>query len=190
MPMQETGKRVLSSRRSGNFLDRYGSAGSEDKLRRILDAVRAAVAGKRSYIAGNILNLLIYLRSDLRGYDFSRLVVQQAYLRGAELPEVNFPLADLSTSVFTGTFTSILCVAVSPNGGLLAVGTTTGEALLRQADTLTPLHACLGHADGYAPSLSARIASCWQAAARIRRSVSGIPVQANASTSYMGMAAL
>ena len=130
------------------LLDTYGSAGSENKLRRILDAMRAAMNGKRSYSAGNILNLLIYLRSDLRGYNFSRLVVQQAYLRGAELPEVNFAFADLSTSVFTETFTSILCMAVSPNGALLAAGTTTGEVLLRRADTLTSLYACLGHADG------------------------------------------
>jgi WD40 repeat protein/DNA-binding XRE family transcriptional regulator len=130
------------------LLDTYGQSGSESKLRALLAVLRATMADKQSYAAGNILNLLLYLHCDLRGYDFSHLSVQQAYVRGVALPEVNFACADLSTSVFTETFTSVLCVAVNANGKLLAAGTTTGEVLLRRAAHLTLLHTCLGHADG------------------------------------------
>lgn len=130
------------------LLNAYGHGESERKLRNILDQARLLQPLKLSYAAGNILNLLICLQADPREYDFSHLIVKQAYLQGVNLPGANFAHADLATSVFSETFTSILCVAVSPNGDRLAVGTTTGEVLLRRADTLTPLFTCLGHVDG------------------------------------------
>lgn len=130
------------------LLSAYGNIESETKLKNILARMRVMQARKFSYAAGNVLNLLVYLQVDLRGYDFSHLLVRQAYLQGADLREADFAGADLTTSVFNETFTNILCVGLSPNGELLAVGTTTSEVLLRQANTLTPLFTCLGHADG------------------------------------------
>ncbi len=130
------------------LLSAYGESGSETKLKNILTLMRNMQLGKFSYAVGNLLNLLIYLQIDLRSYDFSHLVVRQAFLQGADLRDTNFNNADLTASVFTETFTSTLCVALSPNGELLAAGTTTGEVLLRQSNTLTPLFTCLGHTDG------------------------------------------
>src|SRR5262249_55630647 len=85
---------------------------------------------------------------DLRNYDFSKLVVRQAYLQETALRGANFASTDLTTSIFTETFTSVLCVALSQDGRLLALGTTTGEVLLRRADHLLPLYTCPGPADG------------------------------------------
>lgn len=130
------------------LLSNNREAETAEKLQHLLDKLRMMPPRKQSYAAGNILNLSISCHLDPRGFDFSHLSVRQAYLQGVDLPEVNFASADLNTSLFTETFTSILCVALSPDGQLLAAGTTTGEVLLRQADTLTPLFLYSGHADG------------------------------------------
>src|SRR5207253_7526827 len=117
-------------------------------LKLILAALHTHYPSKTSYAAGNVLNMLVYLHADLRSSDFSHLTVRQAYLQGVSLPEVNFACSDLATSVFTDTFSNILCVALSPNGKLLAAGTTTVEVRLWRADTVTPLFTYHGHADG------------------------------------------
>lgn len=125
----------------------FGKNELVEKLRRILATKEALPERKNGYTAGNILNLLLHLRADLRGFDFSFQTVRQAYLQGAELIDVNFTHANLATSVFTETYSSILCVALSADGKLLAAGTTTGEVRLWQAVALTPLATYSGHAD-------------------------------------------
>jgi transcriptional regulator with XRE-family HTH domain len=99
------------------------------------------------YAAGNILNLLILLEVDLRSYDFSHLTVWQAYLRGVKLQNVNFSSSDLTRSIFTDTFGSILSVTYHPDkkSRLLAVGTATCEVRIYEAGI--PLTICQGHKD-------------------------------------------
>jgi WD40 repeat protein/transcriptional regulator with XRE-family HTH domain len=120
----------------------------EKKLKLILAALRGHHPSQSSYAAGNVLNLLVYLHTDLRSSDFSHLAVRQAYLQDVTLPEVNFSHSDLATSAFSDTFSNILCITLSPNGKLLAAGTTTAEIRLWHADTVTPLFTCPGHEDG------------------------------------------
>lgn len=103
---------------------------------------------KPDYAAGNLLNLLLHLQFDLRGYDFSALTIRQAYLQNMRLAQVNFASATFTHAVFTQTFSSLQCVAASPDGQLLAAGTTTGEVWFWQLNDLTPLGTCLGHVDG------------------------------------------
>ncbi len=124
-----------------------GKEGSEQKLRNILTERRKLRPQTPSYVAGNVLNLLVQLNANLRGYNFSHLMVWQAYLQGVALPEVNFSHADLGKSVFTDTFGSILSVAMSRNGELLAAGTTNGEIRLWNAASATPVCTCQGHTD-------------------------------------------
>lgn len=121
---------------------------SEQKLKRMLGMLHVESALRHSYAAGNILNLLIQARADLRGLDFSHLTVRQADLQGVRVPEINFARADLATCRFTDTFSSILCLAVSPDGALLAGGTTTDEVRVWQAESATALCCCVGHGDG------------------------------------------
>ena len=119
----------------------------EEKFRQRLVALRHLAEQQNTYEAGNILNLLVQTGSDLRGFDFSRLAVRQAYLQEVELHDINFAHADLATSVFTNTFGSTLCVALSLEGDLLAAGTTTGEIRVWYATSGLPRQTFRGHAD-------------------------------------------
>ena len=85
----------------------------EQRFQSLLATLREQGNQRPGYAAGNLLNLLIQMGCTLRGYDFSHLVVRQAYLQGVGLPEVDFAHANLATSVFTDIFGSTLCVAFS-----------------------------------------------------------------------------
>jgi WD40 repeat protein/transcriptional regulator with XRE-family HTH domain len=127
------------------LLNTRGKEGLGEKLKRILSTLREMPLHMHSYVAGNTLNLLIQAQCDSHDYDFSHLMVRQAYLQGVSLPDVNFAHADLATSVFTDTFGSILSVAFSPNGNLLAAGTANGEIRLWNIASGTTLPTCQGH---------------------------------------------
>src|SRR5205807_7397113 len=118
------------------------------KGRDILAKQRQVHAQQPSYLAGNILNLLNYLHCDLRGFDFSHLVVRQAYLQDVMLPEVNFAHTHFKASMFTNTSGNILAVAYSPQGQLLAAGTTTGAIWIYDTPGGVPRLTCHGHTDG------------------------------------------
>jgi len=129
------------------FLANFNQQEIEDKLQSLLAALRKEGPQKSGYTAGNILNLLLFLDYDLHGYDFSSLTVRQAYLREKGLPKVNFAHANLSGSVFADTFGSVLSVALSPDGKLLAAGTANGEVRIWQMENRRLLHTCKGHTD-------------------------------------------
>ncbi|MBW4608007.1 MAG: hypothetical protein KME22_12495 [Hassallia sp. WJT32-NPBG1] len=83
------------------------------------------------YAAGNILNLLCHLQTDLNGYDFSCLTIWQAYLQDTSLQQVNFAYADLSMSVFAKTFGSTFFAAFSSDG---KIATAHSEGYIRLWD--------------------------------------------------------
>ncbi len=129
------------------LISTYQKAGCEKRFSALLAQLRAAPLQHTGYAAGNILNLLIQLGSDPRGYDFSWLTVRQAYLLGANLPEVNFSHAHFVKSVFTHTFGSVFSLALSPDGAQLAVGTANSEISLWQTTSNVPLLTYRGHTD-------------------------------------------
>jgi WD40 repeat protein len=145
--VRESQDRLILTPLAERLFGILGKAGVEKKLEKMLSTLREATAQRAGYAAGNVLNLLIHLQSDLRGYDFSHLTVRQAYLRNAFLPEANFAYADLTSSVFTDTFGIIAAVAFSPDGELLAAGTGDGEVHLWQAATGMPLRTLKGLTD-------------------------------------------
>jgi WD40 repeat protein len=112
------------------LLSRFGKEGLEQKSKRILSRLRMTLTKQPSYAVGNLLNLLIQLKFDLRGYDFSHLVICQAYLQGVSLPQMNFAYATFAKSFFTDTFGAIMAIAFSPSGKQLAVGTDNKEVRL------------------------------------------------------------
>jgi WD40 repeat protein len=125
----------------------------ENQFQQILSDLKTQAVSESSYAAGNILNLLCQLKIDLTGYDFSHLTVWQAYLQDVNLHQVNFTGADLNKSVFAKQITSILCLAFSSDGQLLATGDVNGEIQLWEVSTSKLLLICKGHA-GWVHSLA------------------------------------
>jgi WD40 repeat protein len=119
----------------------------EEMFRQRLIALRNLPEQQNNYEVGNILNLLVQTDFDLRGTDFSHLVVRQGYLQEANLPDVSFAYANLATTIFTETFGSILSVAFSRQGDLLATGTTTGEIQFWHAASGPSVQTLRGHTD-------------------------------------------
>ena len=72
-----------------------------ERLNQHLWELRKSPTGSQGYGVGNLLNLLIYLRVDLTGADFSHLSVRQAYLAEVNLNNVNFSYVDFRHCVFT-----------------------------------------------------------------------------------------
>ncbi|MEO1133083.1 MAG: NB-ARC domain-containing protein, partial [Cyanobacteria bacterium J06639_1] len=116
----------------------YGSHADIDaKLRAIVDRLReialssgeppARVASRQGYGSSNAIALCRYLQIDTNNYDLSHLTVWQANLQGVNLQRANLQQADVSRCTFTQSFSSVLAIALSPDGTLLAAGDDSGE---------------------------------------------------------------
>ncbi|MEH2067005.1 MAG: NB-ARC domain-containing protein [Nostoc sp.] len=117
----------------------------ENQLIQILTKLRQTSPLEPGYTAGNILNLLCHLETDLSGYDFSYLTVWQADMRSINLYNTNFVSANLAKCVFTETLGGIFSVAFNPNGKLLATGDTNNEIRLYQVVDGQQMLTCRGH---------------------------------------------
>lgn len=106
-----------------------GSPSAEQHLQKLLGHLRTLSLAP-GYAAANLLNLLLHLGVDLRGYDFSSLYLRQLYLRGVSLPQTNFAGAALIDSVLTEPFGLVYTVAFSPDGQYVAAGTSEGAIYL------------------------------------------------------------
>lgn len=62
------------------------------------------------YVVGNPIDILVQLKVDLRGADFSGLSIQQADLRQVDLAGVNFQNADLTKSIFSESLNSAMAI--------------------------------------------------------------------------------
>jgi WD40 repeat protein len=105
------------------------------------------------YAAGNMLNLLGWLKADLRGADFSAMPIRQAYLAEVPLHNVSFRNAKFQKTVFAEVIGGVLCTAFSPDGQQLAVGDSKGEIHLWRVRDGRPLLTLKGHS-GWVSTLS------------------------------------
>lgn len=117
----------------------------ELQLRRVLERLHQDYRDRLSYAPGNLLNLLCELGFNLRGYDFSHLMVWQADLQGMALQQVNFSRAHLARSVFTKTLGGALSVTFSPDGQRLATSDINGIIRLWQVSDGKQILTCEGH---------------------------------------------
>lgn len=116
----------------------------EHKLGRLITKLRNEVIDPLGYGAGNMLNLLGQLETNLTGYDFSHLNLRQADLRSLNLHQVNFTQSTFQDCAFAATFGGITCVAYSPNGEHFATSDTNGNISIWNANG-KQLTDCNGH---------------------------------------------
>jgi WD40 repeat protein len=79
------------------------------------------------YGSGNLLNLLGCMNREICNYDFSELVIRQAYLKGINLHHINFARSQFINPSLTQAFGSIRAVTFSPNGKYLATCDSNGK---------------------------------------------------------------
>ncbi|GAB4467308.1 MAG: NB-ARC domain-containing protein [Elainellaceae cyanobacterium] len=125
--IRETQARMILVPLAKRLLEVQNQAGLEERVRSHLARLRRTPQAQSGYTAGNLLNLLVQVGTNLEGWDFSGLEVWNAYLRGVNLHRVDFTGANLTRSVFTETFSQILAIAFSPDGKLLATGDVNHE---------------------------------------------------------------
>ena len=143
--VQESQRRLLLQPLAQWLADRLGRTGAVQRLRDLLMTVREESAHAPGYAGANILHLLLELKGDLQGFDFSQLAIWQADLRKASLADVDFRGADLTGSTFADTFGAIASVAVSPDGRCLAAGGTDSIVTIWSIADFQPLHLLRGH---------------------------------------------
>jgi WD40 repeat protein/transcriptional regulator with XRE-family HTH domain len=119
----------------------------ENQLTQILANLQKTSPLEQSYTAGNVVNLLCHLGTDLSGYDFSSLTIWQTDLRNVNLHNTNFSDANFDRYVFAETFSAILSIAFSPDGKFLATGDMNAEIRLYQVADWKQLFTCKGHTD-------------------------------------------
>lgn len=132
--IREMQKRLIVEPIATQLLSQFGHAQAvEQPLKVMLKQQQQQAPRSPSYLAGNLLNLLVSLQVDLRSWDFSNLAVWQADLRQVNLAGVNFHNADLATSVFTETLGGIISLAFTPDGEQFATGDADGKIRLWRA---------------------------------------------------------
>jgi hypothetical protein len=132
--------RLLSARLGDN-------SAIQTRLVELLERWRGRPASEQGSGPGTVVTLLRLLRGgDLRGFDFSRLSLLQAYLAGVEAQDTSLAEAHLVDAVLAEAFPPPFRVALSDDGGLMAVGTASGQIWLYRVADRTPLLVIQGHA--------------------------------------------
>jgi hypothetical protein len=140
------------------LLAHFGSKSQlEHHLCSLLDGLRGATPTQTGYAGGNLLNVFCYLKTVLKGLNFSALVIRQAYLLNAVLHDTNFKDAQVEQTVFAETFGGIVSVVFSPDGQRLATSDSRGDIQIWDAQTGTQVVRCQGHqnwtwAVGFSPN--------------------------------------
>ncbi|MEH2229387.1 MAG: NB-ARC domain-containing protein [Nostoc sp.] len=142
--VREMQKRLIVEPIAEQLLLQFGNAQALEQQLKIL-LQQQQQAPQPNYLAGNLLNLLVQLQSNLRSCDFSALTVWQADLRQVNLAGVNFRNADLATSVFAETLSSVMSVSLNPEGSLLATGDLDGKICLWRVVDGQPVLTLQGH---------------------------------------------
>ncbi|MBD2028165.1 WD40 repeat domain-containing protein [Leptolyngbya sp. FACHB-711] len=117
----------------------------EAQLQQLLAQLQKRLPVGSGYAAGNLINLLCHLQTDLTGYDFSHLTILQAYLQGVNLRQVSFAHCKFVKSVFTQTFGGVLSVTYSSDGTYLITGDSNGEIHLWDTTSGNKRMTCRGH---------------------------------------------
>jgi WD40 repeat protein len=100
---------------------------------------------QHGYGGGNLLNLLRYLKIDLRGFNFSGLLIRQALMHDITLHQTNFSRAVFHQCQFANTFGGVTCIAFSPDGQFFATSDSNGILTIWSVANMHPIARCQGH---------------------------------------------
>jgi WD40 repeat protein len=112
----------------------------------LLDGWRGRPTTQQGYGPGNVINLLRVAHGDLRGLDLSHLWIRQAYLAQVDAQGASLAGSHVVESVLAEAFDFANSVALSPDGLLLAVGTSTGPVYFWRLADRMPLWKAQGPA--------------------------------------------
>jgi WD40 repeat protein len=107
----------------------------ERRLQQILAQFTAGSFVAASYGAGNCLNLLCQLQSDIAGLDLTGLSIRQADLRDLPLHQVNLTDTNLETSLFAESIGDIYTLAISPDDRLVVNSGSDGKISVWEIET-------------------------------------------------------
>lgn len=119
-----------------------------EHLKHLCEMLKTKQETRQGYAAGSIINILIHLQFDLRFFDFSTLTIRQACLQNTQLCRVDFQNCEFSGSTFLETFSGVVCVSISPDGSLLAVGSNDAKIRVWSLDDGEQLFTLEGHTSG------------------------------------------
>lgn len=122
-----------------------GEAPLRQALLRLVEKMRSKPLSAQGYAPGNLLNLLVELKGNLEGQDFSQLAIRHADLSDAVLPQVNFANAEFDHATFTHTFNNAISLAYSPDGTLLAGGSFSSNIYIWRTDSWQPVATLTDH---------------------------------------------
>ena len=144
--IRESQARYIVSPISDEIRHNYsGISARESYIRDIFCRHRETLADSDGYFSGNILDILLNLELDIRGWDFSNTHIRQAYLRGVTLKEVDFSGCNFHDSVFFETFDSLLDTKFSPDGRLFAASDSNGDVHIWNTEDSAPFIRFSGH---------------------------------------------
>lgn len=150
----------------------------EQNLANMMRALQRSSSYQGNYAAGNLFNLLVQVNADLRGQDFSALLIHQADLRTTNLQDVSFAYSTFHGCRFWESFASIAALAYSPNGKYIAAGMTNGDIHLWTLKDGELLYRLSGHTDmiwsvAFSPDSSLLATGCEDESARVWDVASG-----------------
>ena len=89
--VSESQRRLILIPLANRLVEHLGKARTVAQLTSILAQLRQNQPHQPGYAGGNLLNLLVQINGDLRGFDFSHLAVWQADLRRCGRPRGELP---------------------------------------------------------------------------------------------------
>lgn len=112
----------------------------------VIEATRSKTEDEVAYVGGNAVTLLLKIdREALQGKNLNRTLIKSGDFSDANLRNVNFTQANLTSSIFTKILGSVLTVAFSPDDKVLATGDTNGEIHLWRVEDSERILTFKGH---------------------------------------------
>lgn len=145
--VRESQQRMLLTPLTTVLTHHLGFEGIKKKCLDVLRLKKGLPLRLSGYAPGNAINILMTIGVDLTALDLSNLIIRQVCFQGVNLHDVNFANSDLSTSTFTDTFGGVLSTACSPDGKLVAAGTTDGSVRVWREFDGELVYICEGHTD-------------------------------------------